>query len=96
MFKLKTILVRAVLPLAAALCAGSASASTVIATLNSVGSGDTIGLHAVRPDGSSIGEQVLNGITTFTKTGGTDTSSLEGPSSGSFSAFASNRSRMHR
>lgn len=73
--------------LAASCCASGALAGTVIGTLNSVGSGDTITLHAVQPDGTPIGVQVLNGVSTFTRTGGTDATALVGPMPGSFFAF---------
>ena len=87
MFKFRNCLVGGSLILAAALSSTSAMAGTVIGTLNSVGSGDTITLHAVRPDGSTIGQQVLNGVATFTRTGGTDTATLVGAVPGSFLAF---------
>lgn len=87
MSNLKKRLLRAGCLSIAAWCSTSAIAGTVLATLQSVGSGDTITLHAVRPNGQPIGEQVLAGISTFTRTGGTDTQKLVGTSDSSFFAF---------
>ncbi|RYG99543.1 MAG: hypothetical protein EON57_11650, partial [Alphaproteobacteria bacterium] len=73
---------------AAGLSSASASAATVVATLQSVGTGDTITLHAIRPNGQTIAQQVLVGRSTFTRTGGTDTQTLVGSGVGnSFYAF---------
>lgn len=88
MYKFGKGLVRAALLSAAAICSTNASAGTILATLNSFGQGDTITLHAVRPNGSTIAAQVLNGRSVFTRTGGTDTAMLAGSGTpGSFYAF---------
>lgn len=72
---------------AAGLCSASAaSAGTIIATLNSVGSGDTITMRGIRPNGTPFASQILNGLSTLTRTGGTDTLQLQG-SGNSFFAF---------
>lgn len=87
MMDFKGGLVRAMIIAAAAWCSTGASATTIIGTLNSFGTGDSITLHAVRPNGQSFATQVLNGISTFTRTGGTETSSLVGSGGNSFFAF---------
>lgn len=83
----KSYIIGASLIVAAALGSTSASAATVIGTLQSFGQGDTITLHAVRPNGQPIAQQVLVGRSTFTRTGGTATQTLAGPSDNSFYAF---------
>lgn len=80
-------LVRGALLVAAAWCSTGASAATIIGTLNSFGQGDSITLHAVRPNGTPFASQVLNGISTFTQTGGTSTADLVGPTASTFFAF---------
>jgi hypothetical protein len=70
----------------AALATTGASATTVIGTLQSVGTGDSITLHTTSPSGNTIGAQVLAGIETFSRSGGTDTSTLVGGPNG-FLAF---------
>ncbi|KRB80705.1 hypothetical protein ASE00_16865 [Sphingomonas sp. Root710] len=87
MFNLTKGLIRAALIAMAAWSSTGATAATIIGTLNSVGSGDTITLHAVRPNGSSFAAQVLNGMSTFTQTGGTSTIDLVGPTATTFFAF---------
>lgn len=83
---LKKHVAGAVLLFAATLCPGVAQATTVIGTLQSVGTGDSITLHTTNAQGTSIGAQVLAGIETFTRSGGTDTSTLAG-APGGFLAF---------
>lgn len=87
MINLRNKLVGAAILVAAAFCAASAPAATIIGTLNSVGAGDSITLHAVRPNGTPFAAQVLNGISTFTQTGGTSTADLVGPTANTFFAF---------
>ena len=77
---------RALILLAGALFATNAWAATVIGKLDSVGTGDTITIYAVLPNGQPLAQQVLLGMDTFTRTGGTDTSSLIGGPNG-FLAF---------
>jgi hypothetical protein len=86
MFVPRKYIAGALLLFATALCPGGAQATTVIGTLQSVGTGDTITLHTTNAQGTSIGEQVLTGLETFTRSGGTDTSTLAG-GAGSFLAF---------
>ncbi len=87
MVNLKKYLAGAALMAAAVFGAASASATTVIGTLQSVGAGDSITLHAVRPNGTPFGVQVLSGISTFNRVGGTDTATLAGPTPNSYFAF---------
>lgn len=86
MFSFKKCRVGVLLLFATALCPTGASATTVIGTLQSVGTGDSITLHTVSPSGTTIGAQALAGIETFTRSGGTDTSMLAGGPNG-FLAF---------
>ncbi len=86
MHRLHIMALSFMLGLASVCTASSASAATIIATLNSVGSGSTITMNAIRPNGTPFASQVLNGRATFTRTGGTDTQQLEG-SGNSFFAF---------
>ncbi|MES2497753.1 MAG: PEPxxWA-CTERM sorting domain-containing protein [Pseudomonadota bacterium] len=79
--------VGAMLLVAAAFWPAVAPAATIIGTLQSFGAGDTITLHGVRPNGSTFASQVLNGISTFTRTGGTATETLVGSGANSFFAF---------
>jgi len=90
MFVPRKYIAGALLLFATTLCAGGAQATTVIGTLQSVGTGDTITLHTTNTQGTSIGAQVLTGLETFTRAsgaaGGTDTSTLAG-GPGGFLAF---------
>jgi hypothetical protein len=90
MFVSRKYIAGALLLAATTLGAGGAQATTVIGTLQSVGTGDTITLHTTNAQGNSIGEQVLAGLETFTRAsgaaGGTDTSTLVG-GPGGFLAF---------
>lgn len=86
MHRLRSVALTLMLGLAGACMGTGASAATVIATLNSVGTGNTITMHAVRPNGTPFASQVLNGLATLTRTGGTDTQQLVG-SGNSFFAF---------
>lgn len=79
--------VGAMLLAAAAFSSTAANAATIIGTLESFGAGDTITLHGVRANGTTFATQVLNGISIFTRTGGTSTQTLAGSSSDSFFAF---------
>src|SRR4051812_36906663 len=85
MVKLRTCLVGASLLLASLISTG-ASATTIIGTLQGVGHGDTITLHAVYPNQTPIAQQVLAGAATFSRSsgiaGGTDTAALAGGPSG--------------
>jgi len=87
MFSFNTNFLRASLIAAAAFCSTSAMATTVIGTLNSFGTGDSITLHAVTPGGTPIAQQVLSGVASFSRTGGTEAATLSGPNSGSYYAF---------
>ncbi|MET0374491.1 MAG: PEPxxWA-CTERM sorting domain-containing protein [Rhizorhabdus sp.] len=87
MLKFKSGFVRMAILAAAAWCSTGASAATIIGTLNSFGAGDTITLHAVRPNGTSFATQVRNGISTFTQTGGTSPIDLVGPTASTYFAF---------
>jgi hypothetical protein len=87
MFDFKRAFVGAMLVAAAACGSTAANAATVIGTLQSFGVGDTITLHGVRPNGSTFASQVLNGISVFSRTGGTETSTLAGSGGNSFFAF---------
>lgn len=86
MLRLRTVALSVVLGFAGLCTASAASAGTIIATLNSVGSGNTITMNAVRPNGTPFASQVLTGLATLTRTGGTDTQQLVG-SGNSFFAF---------
>ena len=86
MIDLRTFVLRATL-LCAALGSTNASAATVIATLNNFGVGDSVTLHAVKPNGTPMAQQVLLGMSTFSRTGGTETATLVGNTPGSFFAF---------
>ena len=87
MYKLRSLLLGLSFLAGIGIAAPPAMAGTVIATLNAFGSGDTITLHAVRPNGTPFGVQVLNGMSTFTRTGGTEASQLVGSGGNSFFAF---------
>jgi hypothetical protein len=87
MFDLRKALVGAMLLLGAACGSTAANAATIIGTLESFGVGDTITLHGVRPNGSTFASQVLNGISVFSRTGGTATEQLAGSDGNSFFAF---------
>ncbi|MFP5457068.1 MAG: hypothetical protein ACLGHK_16430 [Alphaproteobacteria bacterium] len=52
MHRLRSVALILILGLAGACMGTGASAATVIATLNSVGTGNTITMHAVRPNGT--------------------------------------------
>jgi len=78
MFGIKRFVSFAIILGASALGASAAPAATVIATLSSYGTGDSLTLHAVRPNGTPMAQQVLTGIANFNRTGGTETATLVG------------------